>query len=154
LFHKTEDDTSETEQEESEDESDGEETSRDLWPQIISDACDTVQFSLPLKHADQLLRDPFLDEFVDQMKSVVEKRVDFVKAMDSDEGYGKIDSTIQQFESDDYDRTEAVDAAWHARRFLVKKIIKEHIDIVEKAFDLEDDESSVEEKEFLGMNKI
>ena len=92
----------------------------DLWQETIDYARQNTKGS----SKDEIIQEPYLSQFVDHMKEYVETRINFVKQMEDDEDYKKINDMIDRFESDDYERDEAVDAAWHNRRFLVKRIIE------------------------------
>ena len=50
---------------------------------------------------------------------------------EEDDLYQKISAPIERYESEDYDREEAVDAAWHDRRFLIIRVIEDNMSLVE-----------------------
>ena len=114
----------------------------DMWREVIEYACEMT--GKPL--TEGVIQEPYLSQFVDHMKNFVESRIHFVRAMENDEDYKKIDQMIDTFESDDYDRDEAVDTAWHNRRFLVKRIIERNMSVVEEQMKENDVDDSAEEK--------
>ena len=117
-----------------EEKQDEERESRDMWRDIVLHACLEFKNEL-LTRADQVLLEPFLSEFVEHMKEYVEEKFQFVKSMEQDDQYEKINCMIDQLDGEEYDREEAVDCAWHNRRFLVKRMIQENIDLVAKIVD-------------------
>ena len=136
-------DKSESEDEETpeEDQEEQDVKSKDIWRDIVSEACSEFKNEL-LTRADQVLLEPFLSEFIEHMKEYVEENFRFVKMMEQDAQYEKIDNMIQQFEEEDYDREEAADSAWHNRRFLVKRMIEDNIDLVAKIVDGDQSDAS------------
>ena len=130
LFHKktmAESEHSDDERSEDGHDSDGSEhEDEDRWAETIEYACEQCEIT-----ADQVLVEPYLSQFVEHMKVYVEERFQFVKTMESDEHYEKIHENIDRFmDQEAYDREEAVDTAWHNRRFLIKRIIEEHKELL------------------------
>ena len=81
-----------------------------------------------------------MSEFVEHMKEYAEERNEFVREIEFDDSYEKIDRIIQKNILKGYSRQESVDVAWHDRRFLVKKIIENNKELlVDKSDDDEDD---------------
>ena len=115
-----------------------------MWRDIVSHACLEFKNEL-LTRPDQVLLEPFLSEFVEHIKEYVEEKFQFVKSMEEDGQYNKINHMIEQFEEEEYDREEAVDSAWHNRRFLVKRMIQENIDLVAKIVDGDHSDESASE---------
>lgn len=118
-------------------ESEDEEKESVRWKEIIEYAhsqCDVT--------AAQASREPYLSEFVEHMKEYAEERNEFVKEMEYDDSYEKIDKIIQKNILKGWSRQESVDVAWHDRRFLVKKIIENNKELLvdEKEESDDDDE--------------
>ena len=106
--------------------SDGKDDER--WVEIIQDACQQYE-DLP----NSVWEEPHLSQFLEHMKNYVEERFQFVHDMGFNTEYEKIQKMIEKNIQRGYGRQEAVDAAWHARRFLVKQIILDHKDAVNEA---------------------
>jgi hypothetical protein len=125
---------------ESEDsEADPEET--DYWLNVVSDALDNYDMQIP--QAGDIAKEPYLSDFVNAMKLVVEEQIQFVKHMEEDdELYQKINETIERYDSNNYDREEAVDAAWHDRRFLLSRVIEDSMPLIEAKWKEEHEEDS------------
>jgi hypothetical protein len=103
----------------------------DYWLNVVRDALDNYEMQIP--SAEDIVKEPYLSDFVNSMKFVVEEQIQFTKHMeDEDETYKKIMETIERYESNDYDREEAVDAAWHDRRFLVSRLIEDNMEIIKE----------------------
>ena len=130
-------------EDESESESDDDEK-ESPWREIMEEACDNVK----LESAEGVLFEPYLSEFVEAMKNAAEERFSFVRQMEQDSGYEMLSDTIEKYEhSDGYEKEEAIDAAWHARRFLVKQIIIDNIDVLEDWLNRRDKEDTDDEDE-------
>ena len=143
VFHGTESepdaDDNESEQSENGDEtseasSDGKDDGR--WVEIIQDACQQYE-DLP----NSVWEEPHLSQFCEHMKNYVEEKFQFVHDMGFNAEYEKIQKIIEKNIRRGYGRQEAVDAAWHARRFLVKQIIIDNKDAVNEA---ENDDESID----------
>ena len=93
------------------------------WVEIIRDACQQYE-DLP----NAVWEEPYLSQFLEHMKNYVEEKFQFVHDMGFNTEYEKIQKMIEKNIQRGYGRQEAVDAAWHARRFLVKQIILDHKD--------------------------
>ena len=127
-----EDEPEETEEEDEEstdDESTGDEI--DHWPTIVKHAASRVE----LKNPRDALREPFLSEFVDEMKNFVEIKQKFIKEMEQDPVYRKIQEDMDELERimNVDSREEVADVAWHNRRFKLRKVIEENLDEIEES---------------------
>jgi hypothetical protein len=126
-------------------ESDSDPKKRNYWLNIVSDALDNYDIQIPT--AEDIVKEPYLSDFVNLMKIVAEEQIQFVKYMEEeDDLYRKINETIERYESNDYDREEAVDAAWHDRRFLIRRVIEDNMNLVETQWEEEhkDDNDDIE----------
>ena len=94
------------------------------------------------------LTEPHLSEFIGHVRDYVEARFQFVKAMELDETYENLDKMIKSLVREGYDREEAVEKAWHERRFLLKRKLREYILKAKRDADDDDenDEASDEEE--------
>ena len=116
------------------------------WRQIIAEACDNA--AIKIDTAESVLLEPFLSEFVEAMKTAAEERFSFVRDMEQDSDYILINDTIEKHEvNEGYEKEEAIDAAWHARRFLVKRMVKDNIDLVEDWMKNKSEEDTGEDEE-------
>lgn len=110
------------ESDDEEDESDDEE-GEDVWVDILAAA--KLEYG---ESSDNIFVEPYLSQFVEHVKNYVEERTQFVRDVEFDEFYEKINKAIEKYVSKGYDRKEAVDSAWNDRRFLVKQIMEKHRD--------------------------
>ena len=140
LFHGAEEeDISDYHENDDDPETDDEET-EDLWPEIIKNAYSEFK-KVAKAPLSLILVEPYLSQFIENVKDYVEKRIRFNDVMQQDEHYKKIADLIDTYKEEDFDKDEAIDAAWHKRRFLVRKIVKGYIDT------LHDDDSEDEDEE-------
>lgn len=152
---KENEETVEEEMEESEEESESEESEQsdeeaddiDVWPMIVAHAAQQTK----LEKAKMALREPYLSEFVDCMKDYAEAKRQFVKALEADSIYSSILDEIDETEdpsSTRQEKHEVAELAWHNKRFKVKRVIAEHLDLVKEAIknrEESEDESSEED---------
>ena len=103
------------------------------WTIIVSKACGNVSFGPAFEKPTDALKEPFLSEIVSEMANFVERRLLFANLIEnSNEAYEKINDRIERFESEGMPRDEAANTAWHDRRFLLRKILAEHLDVVKE----------------------
>ena len=126
-------------------EPDDEET-EDLWPEIIKNAYREFK-KVAKAPLSLILVEPYLSQFIENVKDYVEERIRFNDVMQQDDHYKKIADLIDTYKEEDFDRDEAIDAAWHKRRFLVRKIVKGYIDTLrdDDREDEDEEESDLEE---------
>ena len=103
----SEDGNEEPEDDESEEEEDIE-LNGNRWKEILSYAA--KQCEDPSKPVWQ---EPYLSQFVEHMKDYVEAKNKFVRDLEFDGAYEKIDDLIQKNIHKGFGRQEATDAAWH-----------------------------------------
>ena len=84
-------------------------------------------FEDPIK----MLREPYLGEFVHELQQVVESRIKFANYFENDDPvYVSISRIKEKAEEEDaLEEDECADIAWSQRRFAVRKIIRENIDL-------------------------
>ena len=115
-----EDDKEENDKEENDKEDDeSDEDGDDRWDEVLTAA--KAEYG---ESSDNVFVEPYLSQFVEHVKNYVEERMQFVKDMEFDQCYEKINKAVEKYVQQGYDRKEAVDAAWNDRRFLVKQIME------------------------------
>ena len=140
-----EDEEMSSEDEEEEDVASDDESSEDdidVWPMIVTHAAKKIK----LEKANMAIREPYLSEFVDHMKDYAEAQRHFVKALEADKVYSSILEEIDENEdptSTRDEKLEVAELAWQNKRFKVKRVIAEHLDLVNQA--IQEAESSDEE---------
>ena len=126
----------------SDESSDDEEESR--WKEIISAACDETDFGPQFAKPEHILKEPYISEVVAAMGNYVERHIMFAHDMENeDDTYEQINIRIARYEDEDMPRDEASQLAWQDRRYLVRKMLEKHVDIVKgKFFEGSDEEDS------------
>ena len=121
------------------------ESESDHWGHIIGKACENVSFDHDITTPEQVLKEPYLSEMVGEIGMVVEERMKFANDMENkDKTYEQINNRIERYESDDMPRDEAVQTAWHDRRFLIRKMLMENLDIIKEKLILGERDGYVE----------
>ena len=121
-----------------------EENEIDVWPDVIKHAASKME----IENYEDVVREPYLSEFVDLMKTYVEEKRTFVRAIQDDSVYRTIYEEFEACEDSDgipaEETNAAIDLAWQNKRFRLRTIIKENIHVVEAMQKLKDsDEDSI-----------
>ena len=122
------DDDPEDEDEDNEESEESDEESIDVWSRIIRHAARESNIKSPV----DATREPFLGEFVNHMKDYVEQVRKFWDALNDDETFNIIESDM---ENATIDQDEAAELAWQNRRFRLRKIIQDHLDVIKEEID-------------------
>lgn len=122
------DDEPMTDEDESEEEiSDEEDGDTDYWREIIATACQGIEFEDP----EDLLREPQLSHAVDAIRQLVENRLAFAAHIEYDnEVYERIKAEMDRL--DGLNEDDAQEAAWHNKRFLIKRVLAENLDVLKE----------------------
>ena len=156
------DENEENEEEETEEEDDNEENEdydeEMCWKEILEESAEDGYMT---EHPERYLTDPYLGAIVERIKNVVQQKLKIAHYLEDDDGtYREIKETIERYENQGCLDDEAVEKAWSERRFLIKKKIKEHLDVFRPEDDDEDnddnDEDNVEfeSDDTVGMRKV
>lgn len=122
--------------------SDEEEKDAGYWRDIIANTCKDIEFEKP----EDLLREPLLSHVVDEMRKLVEKRLSFTAYMENnDDVYERISREENRLAA--FDEDDAQETAWHNKRFLIKRVLADNLDMFEKEEEEEDDENIDEDEE-------
>ena len=88
--------------------------------------------NFPKKYSDpsELLRDPLLSEFIEELRSIVESRMAFADAMQGGyDLYSKIELRTDSYEKDGCSSDEAAETAWNDLRIVVRNMLQENMDL-------------------------
>ena len=114
----------------------------DPWRIVINFTIDKMERTghKPLSDPKEILQEPYLSEFVRELSWVVDNRIKFANAMQKrDDVYKSIALLKAQImENDSIDEESCAEKAWSKRKFVIRKIIKENLDLFDKDYD--DDE--------------
>ena len=109
----------ESDTEDDKEDEEGKQDDEDPWKEVLKAAKEEYG-----ETSDNLFVEPYLSQFVEHVKDFVEEKMQFVKNMEFDKCYEKINKSIETYINRGFNRQEAVDAAWSERRFLVKQIME------------------------------
>jgi len=140
------DDTSEASEEQEAEDVSQEEAEQKRWSSIIAAACEDVSFGSPFTKPEDVLKEPYLSDLVSAMSNFVEQRLQFAREMESDDSlYEQINNRIDRLENDDFPRDEAAMTAWHDKRYHVRKILADHLDVIQQEMFDDSDEDDNED---------
>ena len=113
---------------------------KEYWRAILKEAAEHIEFSKP----EHLLDEPRLSSLVDEMRKVVEGRVQFAKHMKKEnEVYGRIMRAKKRYkdESDEI----AAQTSWNDKRYVLKELIADNLDVLRLDNEGESDEDEHED---------
>jgi hypothetical protein len=125
-------------EEEIKDESEQEDNKR--WRKIIGMANES--FTASFEDPEELLAEPLLSQFIETMRLVLNRELDFVHDMEhEDELYDRLKRRADKY--DDFVETdEAEETAWNDLRIPLKKVIQKNLDLFDETDDSSTDDSS------------
>jgi len=128
-----EDDKSEsgTEEESSDDEDDDKAKEFEIWDRVIKEALDGIE-DPEIDTVKDVFEDPFLSKLTKGIRKVIDDYNNVVRVIEESNVYVKIDDTKMQFEDKGYEEDEAKAAAWDQRKFLARKLLKDHKAMIEE----------------------
>ena len=106
-----------------------------VWSAIIRHAAKAMN----LTNAEEATREPYLSEMVNHMRKYAENGRQFVYALDEDPIYKTIHEVFKAYEESDNtdadELEEAIDMAWQNKRFRLKNVIHDNIDVIEEVIE-------------------
>ncbi len=114
---------------------DDEQEEEDVWRTAIALVQENLSFST------NVAQECILPEFIAELREIVEDRMDFARKMEANKLYESImrrkDKYIEEEEENGYDvdKTDedvATETAWNDRKYAIKKVIEENIDLFKK----------------------
>ena len=148
-FHSKEIDKNNCNMDENNEEQEAEDTDSDSqnhWPTLIQEICEKMDLQTEISEATEVLVEPLLTEFLEELRENLEKRIKFVDYMkEEDKTYQEIQSTADQYNGLDED--EAFEKAWNDRKYLLKRLIREHIEVIENVLENNNEEGDEDEDE-------
>lgn len=129
-----------------EEEEDEPDEDHDYWREIVATAAGNVDYDDP----EELLKEPKLSEMVDEMRQIVEARMAFAEYMMNDDAvFHKITKAKTRNDDGDSD-DEAEETGWNDKRFLLKRVVEKHIDVLNDESDIQDSDVEDEVDEDMG----
>ncbi len=119
-----------------------EEDSNKAWRYILREAWQDME-EKP-ENITQLINEPYIAEYLDHIHDNVNYFKWLHGAITNSEIGKKLDYSFTMLIKDGYDTEEADETAWHARRFLLKRLVNENLDTLDEPEtdeELEDDNS-------------
>ncbi len=114
----------------------------DYWSTLISRTFDEMDLQSEIENGDEILCEPMLSQFLEELRENLEKRMKFAQYMEEeDETYREIQNTANQYK--DLDSDEAFEKAWNERKYLLKRLLRDHMDVVEN--EMENGDNKVKE---------
>ena len=128
MVHKNgEDAASESSEAEENEQTDGV-VEHEEWRHVIGSTLEGEEFSYD--PPEQVLREPHLSEFIAALRLVVESKMKFANYMKkADNVYRSIVRCAERHVENECTADEANETAWNDRRFAIRKILKDNIDL-------------------------
>ena len=127
---------------EDDDESDEDDEETTYWREIIIEAADYVEFNEP----KDLLHEPYLSALVEEMREIVEERLEFSNHMKKhNEIYERIIMAKKRYK--DESEEIASQTAWSDKRFVLKQVIAENMDIFDEIAETDENQEDTIEQD-------
>ena len=143
-----EDSEEDEDDEESEKENDLGEKEEQLWERLIRETCQEAE-DIPATSLDEVLQVPSFPIFMSLLREKVEDYIEVARQLENDsEIYEKISSTVSKLQDEGYDEDEAKLAAWDQRKFLLKSLMADNLEIIKEEMfeDKEETESNEDDQ--------
>ena len=116
----------------------------DYWQVLISETFKEMGLRREIKNPKEILLDPVLSEFLEELRENLEGRMKFAEYMQNkDKVYQEIQNTAERHSRKDLDEDEAFEKAWNERKYLLKRLIRDNLNVIKSAME----ESASEESE-------
>ena len=121
------------------------EEDQDHWEMLIDETCREMNIQKEIQNSKDILVDPILGEFLEELRQNLESRMKFAQYMeDHDKIYQEIQTTAERFRQKDLDEDEAFEKAWNKRKYLLKRLLRDNLNIIENVMNETDDEENSE----------
>ena len=119
----------------------------DNWSILINETFEGMYLESEIENANEILSDPLLSQFLEELRENLEKIMKFADNMkEEDETHQAIQKTTNQYENHD-DDDEAFDKAWNERKYLLKRLLHDHIEVIENAIEMTEQDKDEEDGE-------
>ena len=116
----------------------------DYWQILINETFKEMGLHKEIKNPKEILLDPILTEFLEELRENLEGRMKFAEYMQNqDKVYQEIQNTAERHSRKDLDEDEAFEKAWNERKYLLKRLIRDNLNVIKSAME----ESASEESE-------
>jgi hypothetical protein len=126
--------TSETdsEMEDNEETTESKKEEQDYWETMIAETCREMELHKEIKNPKELMKEPMLGEFLEELRQNIENKMKFADYMQNeDKVYKEIHSTAERYEEKDLDEDEAFEKAWNKRKYLLIRLLRDNLYIVQ-----------------------
>ena len=118
------------------------------WSELIIETCREMDLKNEIKSPKDVLFEPMLSRFLEELRDNIDKRMKFADYMNShDKIYQEIQNTVERYERNDLEEDEAFEKAWNERKYLLKRMLKDNLDVIERTLKECSDSEEEEEKE-------
>ena len=116
------------------------EEEQDYWEMLIEETCREMNIKKEIRNPKDLLVEPILGEFLEELCQQLESRMKFAQYMeDHDKVYQEIQTTAERFREKDLDEDEAFEKAWNKRKYLLKWLLRDNLNIIKDVLNESDD---------------
>ena len=140
-------DGSDSQRSEKEEESESEDD-YDHWQVLINETFKEIGLHKEIKNPKEILREPLLSEFLEELRENLETRMKFADYMQNeDKVYQEIQNTAERHSRKDLEEDEAFEKAWDDRKYLLKRLIRDNLDVIKSAMEESASEDSEDEQD-------
>ena len=119
------------------------------WPEVLRETCQDVSDEIP--GADLVFRHPYFETFLEALYTNLTDRMKFAEYMkEKDDVYRKIQKTADiclHKRENNFDEDESFEIAWNDRKYLLKKLLRNHYKVLADELDNDDEDSEGGEEE-------
>jgi len=130
------DDSDDKTKEEDEDEDDPDRTT---WRNMIRKGAKRMDLK-KMDSSQKILEGPQFDQLLNKVKEIIEGQKKRWEAITNSVVYTQIQATARGFKhDDDFEEEESICAAWDKRKFLLRSLVKDNLDVIQKILDAKDE---------------
>ncbi len=124
------------------------ESGEHYWSELITEICREIELKNEIKYPKEVLFEPMLSRFLEELRDNLDSRMKFADYMKNhDKVYQEIQNTAERYERKELEEDEAFEKAWNDRKYLLKRMLRDNLDVIEKTLDESSDHSEEEEEE-------
>jgi len=124
--------------------SDEDDKESEVWERVILEALATVE-DPEVDTLKDVFQEPFLGRIIKAIRHVLDDYTSVAEVIENSDVCSKIENTKQHLEEKGYGENEATEAAWEQRKFLVKRLLREHKNTIQDELFPEESEDEAEE---------
>ena len=124
------------------------ENEEDYWATLIIKTCREMDIGKEIEKPKDILNDPILSEFLEELRENLDGRMKFAEYMQiHDKVYQEIQDTAEHYSRKDIEESEAFEKAWNKRKYLLKRLLRDNLDVIKEVMEEGNDSEEEQEEE-------